>query len=104
MVTPMMGRPPQRPFLRGHCPKPAQRKLKSPAGFIAAVRKIAVVARRDGEHAKPVHDQTNGHCRRAYAGPDDKQTGEMHEQERQAPQNINSFVKIVAHEETPMIC
>src|SRR5215813_8417528 len=64
VVEPMVGRPPQGAFLGCRCPKPAQCELKSPAGFIAAVRKIAVVTSRYGEHAKPIHDQTNGRgCR-----------------------------------------
>lgn len=53
MVTVMRG-PPQRALLSGGRPQPGKHKLEDAAGFIAPVRKVAMITGCDAEHAYDV--------------------------------------------------
>src|SRR5437899_4287357 len=65
MMMPVVGRPPEHAFLRGAGGHHGDDELKRAAGLKSAVRKIAVVTRRDKEHAHIKERQADNQIRPA---------------------------------------
>ena len=77
----VLGGPPQDAALRTALREEGEDELEHPAGRKGAVREIAVIPRRDGEHAQPVQPDAQRDRRPGDAGPDRGKTAQMHEQE-----------------------
>src|SRR5215210_3246699 len=81
-MMPVLGRPPENALLRRALGKGGKDKLKYPARAVGAMRKVAVVARTDGEHAKPVESDSHSDRRPRHACPDCTKAGEVNQEER----------------------
>ena len=84
VMTAMMGRPPERPFLLGRRSQKGQKELENPAGSVGAVRKEPMKPGGDREHAHQVKAQTRDHSHRAHARPDESQTSQMQKEKLRA--------------------
>ena len=92
VMAPVMGRPPERPFLvRRRCGKRDQ-ELEESAGPVGAVCQEAMKSGRDRKHAHNVQGQTGNNCHHAHARPDDQQTRHVHEKELHADEIIKFVV------------
>src|SRR5665213_2705542 len=95
MVVAMMSGPPKRTLLTtGSSPK-SQNKLKEPAGFISAVRKITVIGPRDGEHTGIVHKNAHRNRSPADTRKDGKNSNQMntHKRNGASPMDLLIFGK-----------
>ena len=84
VVAPVVRRPPERPLLVTGRPHERQQELEESARPVRAVREEAVEPGRDGEHAHDVEPQADGDRRRAHAGPEREQAGQVQEEELRA--------------------
>src|SRR5665213_2215430 len=92
MVMTMMSGPPKRALLTtGSSPK-SQDKLKEPAGFVSAVRKITVIGPRDGKHAGIVHKNPHRNRGPAHACKDGKNSNYMNAHKRNGSRPINLLI------------
>jgi hypothetical protein len=78
----MMGGPPKRPLLERAASEPRQAELKDAAGLVGLVRKVAMIAAGDAEHANEVKKRAQTDVHRVHAGAENRETGRMHGEER----------------------
>ena len=82
VVVTMVGCPPQHALLRRRLRHRCENELKSAAGFIGAMRKVAVIAGPDGEDPEPVETDPNRQRLNRDAGPDRGKASQMNDHER----------------------
>jgi len=75
--------PPQRPALHGCIAQHGKEKLHEPRGLERAVRKVAVVKPRYGEHPHPVGRHGHAHRQGAPADPQDPEATQVQGRKRQ---------------------
>src|SRR5215204_2143055 len=80
----VLGGPPENAFLRRALGEKGEDELESPAGAVSAMREVTVVARTDGEHAKPVEGDPDPNGCTCHTRPDRPEAGEVNEDERHA--------------------
>src|SRR5215207_7296232 len=80
----VLGGPPENAFLRRALGEKGEDELESPAGAVSAMREVSVVARTDGEHAKPVEGDPDPNGCTCHTRPDRPEAGEVNEDERHA--------------------
>ena len=79
MVVAMMCRPPNRPALHRRGAQQSEYELPDARGLEAAVREIAVIETRDGEHAHHIGCDCYADRHWTNAGPDRGQAGQVHQ-------------------------
>ena len=92
MMMTVMRRPPKGTFLIRRCSSERDQKLENSAGAVSAMRQQAMKAGGNCKHAHDVKSQAGTHRNPTHAGPDDQQTGEVHEKELRADEIIEFFV------------
>ena len=90
VVPAMLARPPQNPALGRALRDAGQDELECPAGLVGAMREVAVIARRDAEHAQEIERGAEGQRLHGYAGPDGGQADQMrrHEHDRRGVNDV----------------
>lgn len=88
MVLTMMRRPPQRSFLQSAATEASDEELHHPAGFVGAMREIAMVAGRDAEHADEVKDAAQDESGGIDAGEQHGETSKVQTDKRHALQPV----------------
>ena len=81
VVMAMLGSPPQHTLLAAGLGKAGEQELHRTAGAVGAVREVAVITGDHAEHAQPIKRHTKRHRLPGDAGPDRRETGEMHQHE-----------------------
>jgi hypothetical protein len=84
VVLPVLGRPPQDAALRRRLAHDCHKQLSCPARLVRPVRKVAVVAGRNGKHPDEVQDGTQQQRSLADTGPKNAKARKMHQHERDA--------------------
>ncbi len=87
----MMSGPPHGPPLHGRGAEHAEDELADARSLERAMREVAVVERRDGEHAQQVEHDSSYDSHRAPPHPDHGEAHEMHDDERQNASPVDSL-------------
>jgi hypothetical protein len=77
VMVPMMGGPPQRPFLRARVADESEQELKPSRSLVASMGKIPVVEAGDRKHPRPVKCEADEKRHRAEAHPEDQKRHEV---------------------------
>src|SRR3954453_13213274 len=81
VMVAVLGGPPQDALLGRALSQQGKDELKHSAGAVSAMGEVAVVARSDGEHAKPVEGNPDPNRCPGHPRPDRPQAGEVNEHE-----------------------
>src|SRR5450432_1748504 len=97
MVVAMVCRPPNGPALHGRGAQQSEDELPDARSLEGAVRKIAMLEARDGEHPKEIEHHRDGQRHPAETHPDYRKAGGMHQKERQHPRPIDVPAGVAMH-------
>ena len=89
VVVAVMRGPPDRPALYRRSAQQPEHELTRARGFEGAVRKITVIEAGDREHAHQIGADGHAYGHRTDPGPDCRQAGEVHQQERNAARPVD---------------
>ena len=90
VVTVDRGPPQRAPLDRGQ-PEQGENELPWPGRLERAVTKVSMVNRRNRKHPDEIESDSNNHGHRAPANPDDAQTSNMKDEERNEALKIHFF-------------
>ncbi len=89
VMVAMMGGPPEHAFLRRRGGHEGDDELEDAAGFEGAVRKIAVIAGGDKEHAHDQQAEAGGQVIPVKGHEENQEGSEVHEHKGQGKKNRN---------------
>ena len=78
VMSAVVRRPPERPFLVSRRRREGEQKLENPASLVRAVREEAMKPGGYREHSHDVQSQAGDDCHQADARPDGEQASHMH--------------------------
>jgi len=78
VMVPMVCGPPDRAALHGRCTQQGKQELGDARGLEGAMREVAVIEARNGEHAHEVERKGDGYGDAAGAHPEHGQASKMH--------------------------
>ncbi len=93
VMAPVMGRPPEWPFLVRRRSRKRDQELEQSTGPVRAMCQEAMKAGGNRKHAHHIQSKTSDYCHRADACPEHQQTREMHEEKLHAD-GIVQFVLV----------
>ena len=85
----MVSGPPKRTALDGRRAQDGEGQLRATAGLEGLVREVTMIEAGDREHAHEVQRNGNPYGRRAPSHPEDGQTGQVHQDERNHTQPVD---------------
>ena len=100
VVVTMVRCPPQCSLLRRHPAQPREHELKGAARFVAAMRKVPVIAGRDSEHPNGVQRQAHDQCSPAHARPDCQEARRVDSEKRHAGTIVDRLVRAAGRHAT----
>jgi len=89
VVVSMVSAPPKWAALRAGRPEQGKGELTGPGGLEGAVRKIAMVPSRDGEHAYKVEPRCDPYGDPTPSNDEHAQAEQVHDDERDGPQPVD---------------
>jgi hypothetical protein len=89
MMMAMMSRPPERTTLHRHATDPREDELDQTPGLERAMREIAMIEPRDGEHAHQIGDERDHHGHRVQPTQITARQARVHAEERNAARPVD---------------
>ena len=90
VVPAVLAGPPQHAALGRALRQAGEDELERSAGLVGAMREVAVIARRDAEHAEEIERDAEGQRLNRHAGPERGEAGQVrrHEQYRRGMDHV----------------